>query len=312
MPPDPNADRRKVKIKLKKGIVTPQSKPGNWKDNDDGESASPARQSGLPQCDVLTKSPSATEPKKEPTSRETSPLVNTLDPKIAANFKYGRPLDDELEMLQCKHCKKPILKTSAVDHIKNCQRKKQEKLQKKKEAKEAKDAAARKAQGLDDDDDKPKGAKKAIRDDDSVSGTAKKAKKRKADGDAAEKAPKKKKKDEPKAKQAKTKGPVDVEKQCGVPLPNGLQCARSLTCKSHSMGAKRAVPGRSLPYDMLLQQYQKKNQAKQQRKCLLNAHFRASYNINSLKAPRLTQMLQYPTILKTTDQSIQTRKRTPS
>lgn len=59
-------------------------------------------------------------------------------------------------------------------------------------------------------------------------------------------------------------GPVDVEKHCGVPLPNGAQCARSLTCKSHSMGAKRAVPGRSLPYDMLLHAYQKKNQAKQQ------------------------------------------------
>lgn len=42
-------------------------------------------------------------------------------------------------------------------------------------------------------------------------------------------------------------------------------CARSLTCKSHSMGAKRSVPGRSLPYDMLLAAYQKKNQAKQQK-----------------------------------------------
>ncbi len=30
------------------------------------------------------------------------------------------------------------------------------------------------------------------------------------------------------------------------------------------MGAKRAVPGRSLPYDMLLAAYQKRNQAKQQ------------------------------------------------
>jgi hypothetical protein len=58
-------------------------------------------------------------------------------------------------------------------------------------------------------------------------------------------------------------GPVDVEKQCGVVLANGAQCARSLTCKSHSMGAKRGVR-RSLPYDMLLSQYQKKNQAKQQ------------------------------------------------
>ncbi|RCK57255.1 SAGA-associated factor 73 [Candida viswanathii] len=48
---------------------------------------------------------------------------------------------------------------------------------------------------------------------------------------------------------AKPKGPVDVEKQCGVALPSGGLCARSLTCKTHSMGAKRAVPGRSAPYD---------------------------------------------------------------
>lgn len=97
-------------------------------------------------------------------------------------------------------------------------------------------------------------------------GTPKKSKKRKADGEG-DKEPKKKKikKDEPpKPKVPKPKGPVDVEKQCGVVLPNGGFCARSLTCKSHSMGAKRSVPGRSLPYDILLAQYQKKNQAKQQ------------------------------------------------
>lgn len=62
--------------------------------------------------------------------------------------------------------------------------------------------------------------------------------------------------------EAKPKGPVDVEKQCGVPLPQGGMCARSLTCKSHSMGSKRAVTGRSQPYDFLLAQYQKKNHAK--------------------------------------------------
>jgi hypothetical protein len=60
------------------------------------------------------------------------------------------------------------------------------------------------------------------------------------------------------------KSPVDVEKQCGVTLSTGAQCARSLTCKSHSVAAKRAVPSRSLPYDMLLQAYQKTNQAKTQ------------------------------------------------
>ncbi|CAJ2503765.1 Uu.00g111590.m01.CDS01 [Anthostomella pinea] len=90
-----------------------------------------------------------------------------------------------------------------------------------------------------------------------------KGKKRKADCDA-DKAPKNKKnKEEPKPKAPKPRGPVDVEKQCGVLLPNGQPCARSLTCKSHSMGAKRAVAGRSLPYDMLLAAYQKKHQAKQ-------------------------------------------------
>lgn len=61
---------------------------------------------------------------------------------------------------------------------------------------------------------------------------------------------------------AKAKGPVDVERQCGVSLASGGFCARSLTCKTHSMGAKRAVLGRSAPYDVLLQQYQKRNQAK--------------------------------------------------
>jgi SAGA-associated factor 73 len=61
---------------------------------------------------------------------------------------------------------------------------------------------------------------------------------------------------------SKDKAPVDVERQCGVALPNGGYCARSLTCKTHSMGAKRAVPGRSMPYDALLAAYQKRNQVK--------------------------------------------------
>ncbi len=45
----------------------------------------------------------------------------------------------------------------------------------------------------------------------------------------------------------KHKGPIDVDKQCGVINDKGLPCSRSLTCKSHSMGAKRAVEGRSAP-----------------------------------------------------------------
>lgn len=54
--------------------------------------------------------------------------------------------------------------------------------------------------------------------------------------------------------------PLDLDKQCGVIQgQNNLPCTRSLTCKSHSMGAKRAVEGRSQPYDVLLQAYQKKS-----------------------------------------------------
>lgn len=208
--------------------------------------------------------------KSEVPTNADSPLLNELDEKILAGFPTGRPLEDKPDTVQCKHCRRPVLRHAAPAHIKDCLNKKQEKIKKKKEAKEAKDAAQRKEKGdkgdaNGDDDGLPsKGARKsAAKGDDDDAG--KKGKKRKADGDL-EKGPnaKKKKKDEPKAKAAKPKGPVDVERQCGVPLPNGGQCARSLTCKSHSMGLKRAVPGRSLPYDVLLQQYQKKNQAKQQ------------------------------------------------
>lgn len=194
-----------------------------------------------------------------------------MDDKIAASFPTGKPREEDLlETVICKHCKRPVLKSTAPDHIRGCLKAKQEKARKKKEAR---DAANRAKAGDAGDIDEKEGADDAMKGQKSakksaVKGTedgTKKGKKRKADEDDTK--PKKKKKDEPKAKAAKPKGPVDVEKQCGVTLPNGAQCARSLTCKSHSMGAKRAVPGRSLPYDMLLQQYQKKNQARQQSMC---------------------------------------------
>lgn len=203
-------------------------------------------------------------------------------------FPTGKPREeDHIETVICKTCKRPILKHAAVDHIRGCLKAKQEKARKKKEARDAANRAKEKIDGKDDDDgdsrldgdDAMEGQKSAKKS--AVKGMAedgtRKGKKRKADGSGAgaddDKEPKKKKKkDEPKSKVPKPKGPVDVEKQCGVTLPNGVQCARSLTCKSHSMGAKRAVPGRSLPYDMLLQAYQKKNQARQQSMSLFLFH----------------------------------------
>ncbi|WFD32877.1 SAGA complex subunit Sgf73 [Malassezia sp. CBS 17886] len=55
----------------------------------------------------------------------------------------------------------------------------------------------------------------------------------------------------------KNRGPLNLDRQCGVINQKGLPCSRSLTCKSHSMGAKRTVPGRSQPYDVLLFEWQK-------------------------------------------------------
>ncbi|CAK7203498.1 SAGA complex subunit Sgf73 [Sporothrix eucalyptigena] len=275
-------------IKLKK--PPPKHKqPGNWKEGTfvDQEKKKNA------------KNASSAIPAPSP-----SPVVNQLDETARETFATGRPLEDALNLQMCKHCKKSVLATAAKQHIAACLKVKKEKAQRKKEAKEARDRAReqqqrdeeeaqRKAEGGGDKDDDSSDSddgndKKAGAATGTPSGKGKKAtaaakkaeaaaaaadakggatanKKRKAEAEIEKAAPKKKKKEETKPKTAKPKGPVDVERQCGVILPNGQPCARSLTCKSHSMGAKRAVPGRSLPYDMLLAAYQKKNQAKQQK-----------------------------------------------
>ncbi|KAF5383724.1 hypothetical protein D9615_003681 [Tricholomella constricta] len=71
--------------------------------------------------------------------------------------------------------------------------------------------------------------------------------------------PKKKAKPATKVTKGRTKGPVDYDRQCGVINDKNLPCSRSLTCKSHSMGAKRAVQGRSRNYDELLLDWQRAN-----------------------------------------------------
>ncbi|KAI0906749.1 SCA7, zinc-binding domain-containing protein [Ustulina deusta] len=261
-------------IKLKR--ATPkQTKPGNWRDGNVADDEKRVKR---------TSSPSAT-----PSMPSPKPIVNQLDEGPRETFMNGRPLEDGLNLQQCKLCKKGVIRTAAKAHIDNCMKIKKEKAQRKKEAREARERAkeqareeeARKADedgdakmndDSDDDDDGSPDKKANGKASKKVSGKKPdgelKGKKRKADADADRGPKNKKKKEEPKPKVPKPKGPVDVEKQCGVLLPNGQPCARSLTCKSHSMGAKRAVAGRSLPYDMLLAAYQKKNQAKQQKAAL--------------------------------------------
>lgn len=180
---------------------------------------------------------------------------------------------DKVPALKCNHCRRAVLRHQAKKHVEECIAKKQEKQRRKKEAKDARDAAARKAEqgsGESSDEEVLAGSKTARKTDIGAADAAGAIGKKRKAGDAVEEPKKKKsKKDEPK-KVVKPKAPVDVEKQCGVELPQGGQCARSLTCKSHSMGAKRGVAGRSAPYDKLLADYQRKNQAKLQKAALEN------------------------------------------
>lgn len=196
--------------------------------------------------------------------------MNAVPSMIAKAFPTGKVMADTPTVLKCNHCKRPVLKHAMPAHIARCLDKKQEKQRRKKEAKDARHAAARREKtsqnggdGSDDDND-DLGSKTAGKTGD-LAGSA--GKKRKALDEGADDGSRKKKtkKEAANSKQPRLKAPVDVEKQCGVELPMGGQCARSLTCKSHSMGAKRAVPGRSAPYDKLLNEYQRKNQAKLQK-----------------------------------------------
>ncbi|KAL8841460.1 MAG: hypothetical protein Q9170_000923 [Blastenia crenularia] len=225
-----------------------------------------------------------------------SPSVNGNDTESRASVPASQTGEDSAQTVRCKHCKKPLPKSSMSSHFKICPEKKnRDKMVKKKDPKEgsvkpstanddketagtgdhspsvkANGEAGHNAEGISSARGVIKSAKKSAAKETTAStndNSSKKTKKRKADmeGDKEPKKKKLKKDEPPKPKVPKPKGPVDVEKQCGVLLPNGGYCARSLTCKSHSMGAKRAVPGRSMPYDFLLAQYQKKNQAKQQK-----------------------------------------------
>ncbi|KAF2722259.1 SCA7-domain-containing protein [Polychaeton citri CBS 116435] len=199
---------------------------------------------------------------KENTNPRPTPQVNKIPSNLADAFASNRPMRDRPDILKCTHCKRAVNRPNMPKHIEGCLNKKQEKQRKKKEAKDARDAAARKLNAGSDEEDEDAG-KTA-----SKTGGLTASKKRKAnDGGDSDNGPskKKKKKDADGKKAPRPKAPVDVEKQCGVELPQGGQCARSLTCKSHSMGAKRSVPGRSKPYDTLLAEYQRKNAAKLQK-----------------------------------------------
>ncbi|CAA7267390.1 unnamed protein product [Cyclocybe aegerita] len=138
----------------------------------------------------------------------------------------ARPLTatSDIGLVKCSHCGKPILRSFMAEHADNCTILRTKALKSKQDLEDAK-----------------KGNKK-----------------RKA-SPSPEEPSKKKAKPTPKVTKGRMKGPIDYDKQCGVINDKNLPCSRSLTCKSHSMGAKRAVQGRSRKYDELLLEWQRAN-----------------------------------------------------
>ncbi|KAG9539064.1 hypothetical protein KCU77_g22257, partial [Aureobasidium melanogenum] len=53
-----------------------------------------------------------------------------------------------------------------------------------------------------------------------------------------------------------TREHVDIDKQCAVPLYNGVPCPAPLACSSHTVGEKHTVPGRSAPLEQLMARQQ--------------------------------------------------------
>ncbi|CAO3620316.1 unnamed protein product [Mucor fragilis] len=184
------------------------------------------------------------ESETESVSESGSPVTTRLDIKDMDIFG-AMPLDEEFVVVKCKNCQRPILPSKFKEHSESCigatftdDDEEEEPDTRKKLIKNMK----KKAATLEDELNTP-------------STTAKRP-----PTVLAEKPDKKKMKKEKQKKTTKQKAPLDLDKQCGVIQgQNNLPCTRSLTCKSHSMGAKRAVEGRSQKYDVLLQAYQKKS-----------------------------------------------------
>ncbi|KIL69497.1 hypothetical protein M378DRAFT_789303 [Amanita muscaria Koide BX008] len=137
------------------------------------------------------------------------------------------PSGSGIGLVSCRDCGKTVLRTYMIEHTEKC-------------------AAIR------------AGSKKGNKGRTEAEDAKKLSKKRKA-SPSPDEGPKKKAKPATKVTKGRMRGPVDYDKQCGVINDKNLPCSRSLTCKSHSMGAKRAVQGRSKPYDELLLEWQRAN-----------------------------------------------------
>ncbi|KAG0099479.1 hypothetical protein BGZ93_007476 [Podila epicladia] len=183
--------------------------------------------------------------------KSKTPTASRLEFKEMKTYG-GMPMTDEVVVVTCSTCLKPMIPSAFKEHRGKCKPPegvevplviRTEALEKKEmpKVKKRKESVAMEAE--------PETPSSAVEMSPPPSG--------------ADKKPSEKKQKVAKVAKVKptgrVKGPLDLDKQCGVVASIGAPpCARSLTCKSHSMSSKRAVEGRSKPYDVLLSFVQKK------------------------------------------------------
>ncbi|KAL1922963.1 uncharacterized protein VTP21DRAFT_9339 [Calcarisporiella thermophila] len=190
--------------------------------------------------------------------------ASTLDIKTMKTFGV-KPLDEDVMVVRCKECSKPVLPSNFAQHLKNCRKSNGDLNQ-------VTSSTINQSDSLADVPatpshtlklTKPRKKRKAsiASNSSDVSETVMVAGKRPPQDDPKpEKSEKKRKEKAPKEKKStRVKGEIDLDRQCGVQMGPNQQCTRSLTCKNHSMASKRGVVGRSQPYDVLLAAYQKKS-----------------------------------------------------
>lgn len=157
------------------------------------------------------------------------------------------PLETAFQYRICVNCGKPIALNAIMDHLENhCERS------------SSVESPTNMKKEITEDDINANG--KRLNSEDIPTTPSQDSKRYKENSETPQETSKRQRK--VKQRNPTEKHLIDFDKQCGVELPEGGYCARSLTCKSHSMGAKRAVVGRTEPFDSLLAEYHKQHQTK--------------------------------------------------
>ncbi|KAG0214790.1 hypothetical protein BGX28_001425 [Mortierella sp. GBA30] len=186
-------------------------------------------------------------------SKSKAPTASRLEYKEMKTYG-GMPMSDEVVVVTCVNCEKPMIPSAYKEHRTKCKASQTEPP--------AEAPLSIRTDAVEKKADTPKSKKRKESAVFEEPETPSSAMEMSPPPSLPEKKPYEKKPKVAKPPKVKppgrVKGPLDLDKQCGVIIPGGAPCARSLTCKSHSMSSKRAVEGRSRPYDVLLGMYQKK------------------------------------------------------